>query len=491
MTNKGESMKHTQRSRSRRAVLACAGLVTVGMLAACTSGSDDVTADTTAATEETTAGTEAPADTEPADTVADTEPEGTEAPAGTDAPVDTEAPEDDVVDQSLTGDAPGVTDDTIKIGITYVDTEALKAVGLDYDLGPHQAVYEALVADINANGGINGRQLEAVFAPIDPTNAAGAEASCLKLTEDDDVFLVTGFFLNDAVMCPLEVHATAVMGGSITADLAPRALAPWAAWLASAEQAGTITQEFYDRGVLDGTLGVYMAAADEPDYVQNVKPVLDELGIEPVEVGIMDAPTDDTAAMESSVRLIAERFKAANVDTILMVGIGAPNYMQVMEDDTSFRPQLLFTETNAARAFYTSADTTDTSILEGALIGGGFGPDQARFDEPTFQECVEVLSANGVETPAPEGFDPDDAANQPYQAAFQACPDIWLAKAALTRAGANLNYGTLAAAVDGLVMTSPGDPTERTYGPAPDNGSPSAYIFRWDEATKNIILDEG
>jgi len=176
---------------------------------------------------------------------------------------------------------------------------------------------------------------------------------------------------------------------------------------------------------------------------------------------------------------------------ILMVGIGAPNYMQVMQDDTSFRPQLLFTETNAARAFYTSADTTDTSILEGALVGGGYGPDQARFEEPTFQECVEILSAAGVETPAPEGFDPDDAANQPYQAAFQACPDIWLTKAALTRAGENLNYGTLAAAIDGLVMTSPGDPTERTYGPAPDNGSPTAYIFRWDESIKNIVLDEG
>ena len=40
--------------------------------------------------------------------------------------------------------------------------------------------------------------------------------------------------------------------------------------------------------------------------------MLAELGIEPVEVGIMDAPTDDTAAMESSVRLIAERFKASH-----------------------------------------------------------------------------------------------------------------------------------------------------------------------------------
>ena len=29
------------------------------------------------------------------------------------------------------------------------------------------------------------------------------------------MFVVTGFFLNDAVMCPLEVHSTALVGGSI------------------------------------------------------------------------------------------------------------------------------------------------------------------------------------------------------------------------------------------------------------------------------------
>ncbi len=211
--------------------------------------------------------------------------------------------------------------------------------------------------------------------------------------------------------------------------------------------------------------------------------MLDELGIEPVEVGIMDAPTDDTAAMESSVRLIAERFKAANVDTILMVGIGAPNYMQVMADDTSYRPQLLFTETNAARAFYTSADTTDTSILEGALDRRRLRPRPGplrRGDVPGVRRdplggrrrdtCTRGLRSRRRRQPAVPGGVP----GLPRHLADQGDRS--------TRAGENLNYGTLAAAIDGLVMTSPGDPTERTYGPAPDNGSPTAYIFRWDEA---------
>ena len=255
-----------------------------------------------------------------------------------------------------------------------------------------------------------------------------------------------------------------------------------------------VTQEFADRGLLDGNVAVYMAAADEPDYETDVKPVLDELGIEPVEVGINDAPTDDTAASEAAVRLIAERFKAADVDTILLVGIGATAWMaDAMDDDTSYRPQLLFTEANAARSFYTSADTTDTSILEGALVGGGYGPDQARFDEPTFQECVaDPVGRRRRHAGTGRSSIPTIASNQPYQAAFQACPDIWLTKALLTRAGENLNYGTLAAAVDGLDdddprRSRPSAPTARR----PTTATRPAYIFKWDEATKSVVLDEG
>ncbi|MET0739609.1 MAG: hypothetical protein ABW035_15140, partial [Acidimicrobiales bacterium] len=85
---------------------------------------------------------------------------------------------------AATGPAPGVTDDSIKVGVTFVDTEALVASGLNYDLGDHEAVYTALFDAINEDGGINGRQIEPVFAPIDPTNPAPAEEKCVQLTED-------------------------------------------------------------------------------------------------------------------------------------------------------------------------------------------------------------------------------------------------------------------------------------------------------------------
>src|SRR5689334_23174066 len=61
-----------------------------------------------------------------------------------------------------TGPSQGVTDDSIKVGVTFVDTAALVASGLNYDLGPHEDVYNALFDAINEDGGINGRQIEPV-----------------------------------------------------------------------------------------------------------------------------------------------------------------------------------------------------------------------------------------------------------------------------------------------------------------------------------------
>ena len=159
--------------------------------------------------------------------------------------------------------------------------------------------------------------------------------------------------------------------------------------------------------------------------------------------------------------------------------------------DNPYRPHLLFTDVLAARAFATNKSTTDTSILDGSLSAGGYGPDQARFDEPKMQECVKVLKAAGVDTPSPDASGSDES-NQPYQAAFQACPDVALIRAWLEAAGKNLNYGTLESAIDGLKVTIPGDPTERTYGPPPAaDGNPTVYFFTWDGSKKEFVVDEG
>ena len=67
-------------------------------------------------------------------------------------------------------------------------------------------------------------------------------------------------------------------------------------------------------------MAVYAAAANQAEMEDQILPVLEELGIEPVETGIMDAPTDDTAALEASVSLVAERFEVLFGGQLLLRG---------------------------------------------------------------------------------------------------------------------------------------------------------------------------
>src|SRR5262249_43807825 len=154
--------------------------------------------------------------------------------------------------------APGVTNDTIKIGVTYVDTAALEKSGLQLKLGDYKGAYQALADHINAQGGINGRKIQLVFAPIDPTNNTSAATQCLHLTEDENVFVTVGFFLNEAaVMCPLQTHDSAVIGGGQTPQLLEQAKAPWFTTVPGSEVPVAVVNAFHDKGLLTGKIAVF------------------------------------------------------------------------------------------------------------------------------------------------------------------------------------------------------------------------------------------
>ena len=54
-----------------------------------------------------------------------------------------------------------MTSNTITIGVTYVDLASVAQFIHGLDQGNYQAVYQALINNINAHGGIDGRTLKA------------------------------------------------------------------------------------------------------------------------------------------------------------------------------------------------------------------------------------------------------------------------------------------------------------------------------------------
>ena len=81
-----------------------------------------------------------------------------------------------------------VTATTIRVGIPYINLAALKSVGVDINWGSLPDAYMAIIANINAHGGINGRKIVPDIIGVAPS-AAPAATTCTQLTEDDPVFV--------------------------------------------------------------------------------------------------------------------------------------------------------------------------------------------------------------------------------------------------------------------------------------------------------------
>ena len=106
----------------------------------------------------------------------------------------------------------------------------------------------------------------------------------------------------------------------MTPERLERAEAPWVTWTPDDDQPKAVLQTLDERGELDGTVGVWAAADDEATLDDLVLPTLDELGVEAAETAIAVAAADDQAAQQSEQATIAQRFEAAGVDTVVLVG---------------------------------------------------------------------------------------------------------------------------------------------------------------------------
>lgn len=465
--------------------LIAAGLAAV-ILVSCTSGSsDDATTappgDTAAPSE-----TQAPPDTDAAPTTAAAPATAVPSTDGTTPTQDSSPDEAEFVDQTLEGSTRGVTDDTIRIGITFPDLTSVDQVSVNH--GDYEATFRALIDKINADGGINGRQIEPVIAPINLSGEGNADAVCVQLTEDEEVFVVVGFFLGDAALCYLEGHQQAIIGGSQTEDFLARAQAPWYTTDFGSDFEADAVAKLAESGALDGTVGVAATTGNQNLVETSILPALEAAGIEVVELAYNDAPPTDTAAAEAQTAAILQRFEASGIDTILTASNDGVLIASGLET-SSYRPRLLMTNYNAMNSFINDETGRDTSVLEGSVGAGGYGPEQAIIDEPNMQACVQTIKDAGI-----EWVDPKDWTEgpRPFISARIACWGLSLFQAIATRAGENLNYGTYEEAGNTIgAVQIPGYPDPFHYGPPPSaDGDPPLYIWTWDPALGAYAIED-
>ena len=389
--------------------------------------------------------------------------------------------------EAPTGPAPGVTDDTIKIGVSYIDLEALGDI-VDLDFGDYEATYQALFDDINASGGIHGRQIEAVYTPVTPVGTDSADAACVHLTEDEDVFAVIGYFQDDAVLCPVSTHATAVIGGNITEERYAQAEAPWFSTEPGQDAEVEAVRTMAEAGELDGNLGVFATILNEDDLNEVFLPLLDELGIEPVDSAVLDAPSDDVTAQNQATAVIAERFRSEGIDQVLAIA-GAPLPLAKGLEPLDYRPDLRLSNLNAINA-YVFGGEPDLSILDGA-VAGAIGTDD--YEPPSPGDCRSILLDAGVEEEYPDPDSRPDGEPTPEASAGEACKNVDLLRQILEAAGPDLNYGTFQQAGESLGSVHLNDSEDAfTFGPYPSNdGDLPMYVFDWSPEDEEFVQRDG
>ncbi len=100
-------------------------------------------------------------------------------------------------------------------------------------------------------------------------------------------------------------------------------------------------------------------------------------------------------ALQASTATISEAFQAADADTIILAGAGAQDTAFGPGQDTSYRPKLL--DSLGLSALPPTRPLPTRRSSTGA--GGGYGPNQARFEEPGTQALHQTLADAGVEVP--------------------------------------------------------------------------------------------
>lgn len=382
---------------------------------------------------------------------------------------------------------PAMPRGTVSVGVVYdegTDSYA-RSFGLGFlSTGDGRAQGQAFVEHLNATGGLGGRRVVPVFAPMSTADASGSgpdqaqAAVCARLTQDNRVaFAVGNLAPQPSFLACLHragvpyVTGAATLSAQTAASVAPHLYLP-GSWLLDRLVALEVTH-LVDTGFLTRTSRVGLMHYDTLERTrvadEVVKPLLARLGIPLAAQGSV-APTPEGNGRFAGLVLA---FRNAGVDRVLTVSTSPLLFMQAAEAQ-QYRPRY------AVNSAYGPAAALEQNAPGAQLVGAqgvGWEPlsDVTGARTGTAQEttCRAVLHRAGQLSDSP--------VTALYQLRF--CDGFAFLQTALRSAHGPLDATALAAGVrrlgDGFVPAA----TFRSAFPEgrPD-GAAAFRGLRFDEA---------
>ena len=349
----------------------------------------------------------------------------------------------------------GVTEDTITVGVSMLDFDLLKELNLSpAGWGDQQGIWEALVANLNANGGINGRTVEAVYEFYSPIDAVDAERVCTALTQDNEVFAVLGGFrgplAGTADPCIAGLNDTILVGGEINANELAQTSAPWYHPDPTVEAAtDNLLGVLVSTDRLTDGMPVYVMAGRAAEGTQDsVIAALEAQGADVVGNSIIEANDGETLAQDQQLAVILEIVKQSGAEAIMINGNPAASIRGIGAAGLNGE---IAVWTNASGGLNNlGATIVDKSIADGVLTA--LGPtDSEIYADPLYQSaCNDVIAAAIPDADLREPTEYGEKEENWFNPTRRACRHLALFVEIATAAGANLTHNSFRAAAESL-----------------------------------------
>lgn len=352
----------------------------------------------------------------------------------------------------------GVTADTITIGYAYLDFDGLVKKGLSpAGWGDQKAAFQSVVDDINAKDGINGRTLKVIYEGYSPLGTEDAEAVCLRLTQDNEVFAVIGGFLGPAEpanTCIVGRQETILVGGVQSAERLSEAKAPWITDRPlRTRQTAVLMDLLKKKGRLKDASVAVVTNIDAEDVRGEVIAALGDAHVKPVEDLFSDAAVGDVIAEDQTWSTLAERIRASNANTVLLVGNPSAGIRNISSQGLDVDIWVLDQE-----ALQNLGSTLDLKVADGALTAAPLAG-QDLWDDDTVKVCRDAYSKAHPDVTIIEPNALAETDEDVPQGLIVGCRFLKLFEAVATKVGHNLNSTTFAAAVAKIGNFSiPGQP---------------------------------
>ncbi len=381
----------------------------------------------------------------------------------------------------------GVTATTIRIGIPYVDLAAVRQYGVTLDHGNYPDAYNALIAHLNAHGGVDGRKLVPYLVAVNPVGTAAAATACTQLAQDDNVFVA---FAPQQPDCYLSQYGIPTINGTFQ-DVAVSGGTPNFTMQAPPLAYDPIQLSMFARdGVFKGkTVGIFGGQVTDQREMQVVESDLKSLHVKVVQSAVDSAPTGDQSATYQDANIIAQRFHSAGVNEVVAVGTGSLVWPEALQaEQSTFNPAWVATNESTVEGAIVGSSLGST-YLENMITSSAVLDNYRTWHQAVDQQCYQIVRKAYPSDKITLPTNPIAGSDQSFFAIQDACDNLAMFSAIAKAAGKDLTRASFIKAGYALRNANlPEAAVPVSFGPGRPYPLGPVYVGRYDAAKKSLVF---